>query len=87
MSLGALPACSSANRGVVQLGAVRIVAGFSLDSPPRPRSRPEYARQSAIRLNHPQAAMRKMQNRIRRSNLELRGPRNGLKMGPRSSRG
>eukprot|EP00969_Alexandrium_andersonii_P057921 2551595-Alexandrium_andersonii.AAC.1 len=28
-----------------------------------------------------------MQNRFRRSNLELRGPRSGLKNGPRSSRG
>eukprot|EP00969_Alexandrium_andersonii_P373856 15484956-Alexandrium_andersonii.AAC.1 len=28
-----------------------------------------------------------MQNRFRRSKLELRGPRNGLEMGPRSSRG
>eukprot|EP00969_Alexandrium_andersonii_P290392 12835465-Alexandrium_andersonii.AAC.1 len=31
--------------------------------------------------------MRKAQNRFRRSNLELREPRNGLKIGPRSSRG
>eukprot|EP00969_Alexandrium_andersonii_P247996 10958783-Alexandrium_andersonii.AAC.1 len=28
-----------------------------------------------------------MQNRFRRSNLELRGPRSGLKICPRSSRG
>eukprot|EP00969_Alexandrium_andersonii_P258484 11428708-Alexandrium_andersonii.AAC.1 len=28
-----------------------------------------------------------MQNRFKRSNLELRGPRNGLKSGPRGSRG
>eukprot|EP00969_Alexandrium_andersonii_P157206 6948717-Alexandrium_andersonii.AAC.1 len=40
----------------------------------------------AIRLN-PQSAMRKMQNPFTCSNLELRGPRNGLKFGPRSSRG
>eukprot|EP00969_Alexandrium_andersonii_P154715 6839768-Alexandrium_andersonii.AAC.1 len=38
-----------------------------------------------IRLN-PQSAKPKMQNRFRRSNLELCGPRNGLNMGPRSSR-
>eukprot|EP00969_Alexandrium_andersonii_P159609 7052421-Alexandrium_andersonii.AAC.1 len=34
-----------------------------------------------IRLN-PQFAMRKMQNRFRRSSPELRGPRQGLEMGP-----
>eukprot|EP00969_Alexandrium_andersonii_P333415 14735093-Alexandrium_andersonii.AAC.1 len=28
-----------------------------------------------------------MQNRSKRSNLELRGPKNGCKLGPRSSRG
>eukprot|EP00969_Alexandrium_andersonii_P143789 6358816-Alexandrium_andersonii.AAC.1 len=31
--------------------------------------------------------MRKTQTRFRRSNLELRGPWNGLKKGTRSSRG
>eukprot|EP00969_Alexandrium_andersonii_P356309 15446277-Alexandrium_andersonii.AAC.1 len=31
--------------------------------------------------------MRETQNRFTRSNLELRGPRNGLKIGTRSSRG
>eukprot|EP00969_Alexandrium_andersonii_P241681 10672875-Alexandrium_andersonii.AAC.1 len=41
---------------------------------------------AAIRLN-PQSAMRNMQNRFTRSNLELRGPKSGLKIGPRSSRG
>eukprot|EP00969_Alexandrium_andersonii_P174463 7713710-Alexandrium_andersonii.AAC.1 len=41
---------------------------------------------AAIRLN-PQSAMRKMKNRFRRSELELRGPRNDLRIGPRSSRG
>eukprot|EP00969_Alexandrium_andersonii_P250751 11082547-Alexandrium_andersonii.AAC.1 len=41
---------------------------------------------AAICLN-PQSAMRKQQNRFRRSNLEVRGPRNGLKIGPPSSRG
>eukprot|EP00969_Alexandrium_andersonii_P141874 6272601-Alexandrium_andersonii.AAC.1 len=39
---------------------------------------------AAIRLN-PQSAMRKTQNHFRRSNLELRGPRNGLEISPRSS--
>eukprot|EP00969_Alexandrium_andersonii_P145429 6431833-Alexandrium_andersonii.AAC.1 len=39
----------------------------------------------AIRLN-PQSAMRKAQTCLRRSSLELCGPRNGLKTGPRSSR-
>eukprot|EP00969_Alexandrium_andersonii_P308927 13652968-Alexandrium_andersonii.AAC.1 len=38
-----------------------------------------------IRLN-PQSAMRNMQIRFTRSNLELRGHRNGLEIGPRSSR-
>eukprot|EP00969_Alexandrium_andersonii_P359843 15454068-Alexandrium_andersonii.AAC.1 len=38
-----------------------------------------------IRLD-PQSAMRKVQHRFRRSSLELHGPRNGLKSGPRSSR-
>eukprot|EP00969_Alexandrium_andersonii_P256455 11337010-Alexandrium_andersonii.AAC.1 len=31
--------------------------------------------------------MRNMQNRLRRSDPELRGPRNGLNIGPPSSRG
>eukprot|EP00969_Alexandrium_andersonii_P206079 9105514-Alexandrium_andersonii.AAC.1 len=39
-----------------------------------------------IRLN-PQSAKRKLQNRFRRSNLELRGPRNDQNIDPRSSRG
>eukprot|EP00969_Alexandrium_andersonii_P353027 15438951-Alexandrium_andersonii.AAC.1 len=52
--------------------------------------------QSAIRPNArqrcdpPQSAVRHAENAqfcARRSHLELRGPRNGLKMGPRSSRG
>eukprot|EP00969_Alexandrium_andersonii_P328612 14520459-Alexandrium_andersonii.AAC.1 len=30
--------------------------------------------------------MRKTRNRVRRSELELRGPKGGLKIGPRSSR-
>eukprot|EP00969_Alexandrium_andersonii_P098808 4359991-Alexandrium_andersonii.AAC.1 len=42
------------------------------------RSRPVGA---ARRLN-PQSATRSMHNRCKRSNLELRGPRNGLKVGP-----
>eukprot|EP00969_Alexandrium_andersonii_P200924 8876257-Alexandrium_andersonii.AAC.1 len=41
---------------------------------------------AAIRLN-PQSAMRRMHNRLRRSELELHGPRKGLEIGPRSSRG
>eukprot|EP00969_Alexandrium_andersonii_P088209 3889981-Alexandrium_andersonii.AAC.1 len=41
---------------------------------------------AAVRPN-PQSALRKMQHRFRRSELELRGPRKGLKIGPRSSRG
>eukprot|EP00969_Alexandrium_andersonii_P331697 14659362-Alexandrium_andersonii.AAC.1 len=41
---------------------------------------------AAIRLN-PQSAIRQMQNRFKPSKLELLGPRNGLKFGPRSSRG
>eukprot|EP00969_Alexandrium_andersonii_P054440 2396356-Alexandrium_andersonii.AAC.1 len=41
---------------------------------------------TAIRLN-PQSAFWNTQNRNTRSNLELRGPRSGLEMGPRSSRG
>eukprot|EP00969_Alexandrium_andersonii_P209695 9263021-Alexandrium_andersonii.AAC.1 len=40
---------------------------------------------AATRLN-PQSAMRTTQNHFRCSNLELRGPRNVLKIGPRSSR-
>eukprot|EP00969_Alexandrium_andersonii_P350383 15433128-Alexandrium_andersonii.AAC.1 len=40
---------------------------------------------AAIRLN-PQSAMRKVQRHFRRSELELRGPRDGLKFGPRNSR-
>eukprot|EP00969_Alexandrium_andersonii_P274261 12122189-Alexandrium_andersonii.AAC.1 len=36
---------------------------------------------------NPQSAMRNMLNRFRRSEFELRGPRSGLKPGPRSSRG
>eukprot|EP00969_Alexandrium_andersonii_P210758 9308875-Alexandrium_andersonii.AAC.1 len=36
---------------------------------------------------HPQSAMPNMQHRFRRSNLELRGPRNGLQIGPRSPPG
>eukprot|EP00969_Alexandrium_andersonii_P141325 6249546-Alexandrium_andersonii.AAC.1 len=36
---------------------------------------------AAICLN-PQSALRKTQHRFRRSNLELRGPGNGLKIGP-----
>eukprot|EP00969_Alexandrium_andersonii_P192062 8483830-Alexandrium_andersonii.AAC.1 len=45
------------------------------------RARPVSA---AIRLN-PQSAMRKAQHRFKRSNLELRGPRNDLKTGARNS--
>eukprot|EP00969_Alexandrium_andersonii_P290432 12836885-Alexandrium_andersonii.AAC.1 len=41
---------------------------------------------AAIRLNL-QSALRKTQNRLGRSNLELRGPRSGLNIGPRSFRG
>eukprot|EP00969_Alexandrium_andersonii_P272335 12035710-Alexandrium_andersonii.AAC.1 len=40
----------------------------------------------AIRLN-PQSALWKMQHRFRRSNLELRGPKSGLRLGPRSCQG
>eukprot|EP00969_Alexandrium_andersonii_P299292 13231496-Alexandrium_andersonii.AAC.1 len=40
----------------------------------------------AISLN-PQSAMREIQNRFRRLNLALRGPRIGLNIGPRSPRG
>eukprot|EP00969_Alexandrium_andersonii_P282635 12494857-Alexandrium_andersonii.AAC.1 len=39
-----------------------------------------------ISLN-PQSAIRKLQRRFKRSELELRGPMNGLNMGPRSSPG
>eukprot|EP00969_Alexandrium_andersonii_P213030 9407538-Alexandrium_andersonii.AAC.1 len=40
------------------------------------------------RCNPPQSesAMRKLHNQFKPSELELRGPRNGLKIGPRSSR-
>eukprot|EP00969_Alexandrium_andersonii_P018319 801407-Alexandrium_andersonii.AAC.1 len=41
---------------------------------------------AAIRLN-PQSAVRNMQHRLRRSELELRRPRTDLSVGPRSSRG
>eukprot|EP00969_Alexandrium_andersonii_P079639 3511295-Alexandrium_andersonii.AAC.1 len=41
---------------------------------------------AAIRLTS-QSATRKMQHRCRRSELELRGPRNGLRIDPRGSRG
>eukprot|EP00969_Alexandrium_andersonii_P093817 4144793-Alexandrium_andersonii.AAC.1 len=41
---------------------------------------------AAIRLN-PQSAVRNVQNRFRRSELEPRAPRNDLKIDPRSSRG
>eukprot|EP00969_Alexandrium_andersonii_P212485 9382552-Alexandrium_andersonii.AAC.1 len=41
---------------------------------------------AAIRPN-PQAALQTIQTRFRRSNLEMRGPRNGLKDGTRSFRG
>eukprot|EP00969_Alexandrium_andersonii_P154504 6829516-Alexandrium_andersonii.AAC.1 len=41
---------------------------------------------AAVRPN-PQSAKRKIQNRFRRSNLEVRGPRNDSEIGPRSSRG
>eukprot|EP00969_Alexandrium_andersonii_P103956 4587041-Alexandrium_andersonii.AAC.1 len=40
---------------------------------------------AAIRPN-PQVALRRMQNGFKRSELELRGPRNGLTIGLRSSR-
>eukprot|EP00969_Alexandrium_andersonii_P207513 9167514-Alexandrium_andersonii.AAC.1 len=40
---------------------------------------------AAIRLN-PQSAMHSVQNRFRHSNLELRGPRKDINIGPRSSR-
>eukprot|EP00969_Alexandrium_andersonii_P144709 6399176-Alexandrium_andersonii.AAC.1 len=39
-----------------------------------------------ISLN-PQSAMRNTQNRFTLSSPELRGPKSGLEMGPRSSRG
>eukprot|EP00969_Alexandrium_andersonii_P362244 15459266-Alexandrium_andersonii.AAC.1 len=47
------------------------------------RTRPATA---AIRLN-PQSAVRELQHRLRRSNLEPRGPGNDLESGLRSSRG
>eukprot|EP00969_Alexandrium_andersonii_P191080 8440633-Alexandrium_andersonii.AAC.1 len=40
---------------------------------------------TAIRLQL-QSALQNMQHRFRHSELELRGPRNGLKISPRSSR-
>eukprot|EP00969_Alexandrium_andersonii_P216184 9548652-Alexandrium_andersonii.AAC.1 len=46
------------------------------------RARPANA---TIRFD-PQSAMRRMQNRFKRANLELRGPKSGLEIGPRSSR-
>eukprot|EP00975_Prorocentrum_lima_P060209 12627576-Prorocentrum_lima.AAC.1 len=42
---------------------------------------------SAVLRPNPQSAMRNMQHRFRRSNLELRGPKRGLKISPRSFRG
>eukprot|EP00969_Alexandrium_andersonii_P236687 10448945-Alexandrium_andersonii.AAC.1 len=39
-----------------------------------------------IRLN-PQSAMHKMQHRLRRSNLELRGPKGGFKLVPKAPEG
>eukprot|EP00969_Alexandrium_andersonii_P009948 434398-Alexandrium_andersonii.AAC.1 len=47
------------------------------------RRRPASA---ATRLN-PQSALRNMQNRFKRSNLELCGPKKDLKICPRSYRG
>eukprot|EP00969_Alexandrium_andersonii_P236969 10460507-Alexandrium_andersonii.AAC.1 len=47
------------------------------------RSRPVSA---AIRLDT-QYTMRNRQKRVRRSELELRGPKDGFEIGPRSSRG
>eukprot|EP00969_Alexandrium_andersonii_P167510 7405012-Alexandrium_andersonii.AAC.1 len=41
---------------------------------------------AATRVN-PQSTLPKTQNRFKRSNLELRRPKNGLNIGPRSSRG
>eukprot|EP00969_Alexandrium_andersonii_P326466 14425104-Alexandrium_andersonii.AAC.1 len=41
---------------------------------------------AAVRLN-PRSAMRTAQHCFKRSELEPRGPRNGLQIGPRSSRG
>eukprot|EP00969_Alexandrium_andersonii_P226439 9999545-Alexandrium_andersonii.AAC.1 len=41
----------------------------------------------AIRRNLPQSAMRKTHNRFRCSNLELRGPRDGLKLAPGAPEG
>eukprot|EP00969_Alexandrium_andersonii_P326783 14439792-Alexandrium_andersonii.AAC.1 len=46
------------------------------------RPRPTIA---AIRLD-PQSALPKVQHRFRRSKLELPGPKDGLKIGPRSPR-
>eukprot|EP00969_Alexandrium_andersonii_P362496 15459856-Alexandrium_andersonii.AAC.1 len=45
---------------------------------------PPKARQ---RCNPPQSAMRKVKHRFRRANLELHGPKSGLRMRPHSSRG
>eukprot|EP00969_Alexandrium_andersonii_P050231 2204425-Alexandrium_andersonii.AAC.1 len=49
---------------------------------PAIRSRPVSA---AIRLNL-QSAMRDMHHSVNCSDLELRGPKSGLEIGPRSSR-
>eukprot|EP00969_Alexandrium_andersonii_P236708 10449856-Alexandrium_andersonii.AAC.1 len=45
------------------------------------RSRPI----STVTRPSPHSALPKMQHRFRHSELELRGPRKGLKIGPRSS--
>eukprot|EP00969_Alexandrium_andersonii_P323790 14306587-Alexandrium_andersonii.AAC.1 len=67
------------------LGAALCLASLHCRAPKaQSANRPRPVR-AAIRLN-PQSAMRKVQNRFRRSNLELRRPRTSLKFGPRSSR-
>eukprot|EP00969_Alexandrium_andersonii_P070151 3095735-Alexandrium_andersonii.AAC.1 len=72
---------------MIEAGKHRITS--TLYTARRPKCNPQSAQRpvgARIRPNPP-SAVRNMQNRFRRSSLELRGPKSGLKIDPQSSGG
>eukprot|EP00969_Alexandrium_andersonii_P046765 2051837-Alexandrium_andersonii.AAC.1 len=77
--------CPVSERGISRRDSPRRRAARSPLPPPSVRTplNPE----GAAALPRWQSGLRETQNRLRRSEPELRGPRNGLRIGPRSYRG
>eukprot|EP00969_Alexandrium_andersonii_P127178 5621067-Alexandrium_andersonii.AAC.1 len=68
----------------MNLGSADKSRTFTLQAAQSESCEPLKAHHRCARLNS-KSAMRNMQNRFGRSELELRRPKNGLKNGPRSS--